>query len=131
MSMRLFRHQRIYRSDGGATAEKSPPYCSLSWWILHIYQAFFSSSLNGIINFRWKIFIAIAVLALAGACGYVVYAQILSFEYILYNASYDATTLQIHTSLNDGLSYNYLATQDLAYAMGILCPFLSIWPNCM
>eukprot|EP01035_Chromulina_nebulosa_P028391 gene28391-37478_t len=81
-------------------------------------------------EYGWKLFIAIAVLALAGACGYIVYTQIFSFEYILYNASYDATTLQIHTSLDDGLSYNYLATQDLAYAVGILCPFASIWPNC-
>ena len=87
-------------------------------------------NLHEILIFRWKLFIAIAVLVLAGACGYIVYIQIFSFEYILYNASYDATTLQIHTSLDDGLSYNYLATQDLAYAVGILCPFASIWPNC-
>ena len=82
-----------------------------------------------IIN-RWKILTVIAVLAVVGACGYVFYTLILSFEYILYNTSYDTTTLQIHTSLNDGLSHNYLATQDLAYAIGIYCPTVSIWPNC-
>lgn len=79
---------------------------------------------------RGKLLFIFAVAFFTGSCGYLVYYEILSFEYLLYNTSYDSTTLQIHSSLDAGLSYNYLVTQDLANSIGIECPEASIWPNC-
>jgi len=89
------------------------------------------SSLQLLNKSNWKFWVSIVIAAIcAGGCGYAVYYAIQQYEFVIYKNEYDSTTVQIHNSLDGGLTNNYLVTEALAEACGFHCPYKSNWPNC-